>query len=146
MNYLRHIGITVTDLDVSLAFYRDMLGFQVYKEMQEQGEYIDKFSQLSGVNVKTVKMKEMHDGCIELLKYDSHPKPNDLNKKNQVINIGCSHVAFTIQDLDALCEKLKENGIFFHCSPTKTPDGYAKVAFCRDPDGTIIELVELLGE
>ena len=143
MNYLRHVGITVTNIDKALYFYRDILGFEVYKEMQESGEYIDKFSQLNGINVKTIKLKDGHDGAIELLKYDSHPKPNTKNKENTITEVGCSHIAFTIDKLDELCAKLKSNDIEFHCDPVKTPDGYAKVAFCRDPDGTIIELVEL---
>ena len=53
---LRHIGITVTDLEKSLEFYRDILGFQVVRIMDESGAHIDKFSALEGVKVKTVKL------------------------------------------------------------------------------------------
>ena len=38
---IRHTGIVVIDLDESLRFYRDLLGFQIAKQMEESGNYID---------------------------------------------------------------------------------------------------------
>ncbi|MBI3088771.1 MAG: VOC family protein, partial [Candidatus Colwellbacteria bacterium] len=58
--------------------------------------------------------------------------------------IGCTHVAFTVANLDKEYKRLTEAGIVFNSPPQLPPDGYAKVAFCKDPDGTLIELVEVL--
>ena len=142
MKAIRHIGIVVSDLEKALRFYRDLLGLKIVKEIDESGEYIDKISSLKDVLVRTVKMAADDGHLIELLYYKSHPKrPN----KNRAINeIGCSHVAFAVEDIEALYQRLKKEGIFFIAPPQYSPDGYAKVTFCKDPDGTLIELVEVL--
>ena len=70
---LRHVGITVTDAEESLKFYRDLLGFEVVRIMDESGKHIDNFSALSGVKVKTIKLRDKNGGMIELLQYYSHP-------------------------------------------------------------------------
>jgi catechol 2,3-dioxygenase-like lactoylglutathione lyase family enzyme len=139
---IRHIGIVVTDLESSLHFYRDLLGLKMIKELDESGKYIDKISSLKHVKVKTVKMAADDGNLIELLHYQSHPTKPKKNKN--IFEIGCSHVAFTVEDLEFEYQRLKKNGVPFNTPPQYSPDGYAKITFCRDPDGTLIELVEVL--
>ena len=40
--------------------------------------------------------------------------------------------------------RLVEAGVYFNSPPQLSPDGFAKVTFCKDPDGSLIELVEEL--
>ena len=138
----RHVGISVTNLERSLIFYRDILGFKIQRTMNEKGDFINKILSNSDVNVKTVKLS-VNDGTtlIELLEF-KNPKPtiDDIN----IENIGASHVAFTVYEIDKFYKKLLEKGIKFNSEPQTSPDGYAKVAFCEDPDGMPIELVEVL--
>ena len=58
--------------------------------------------------------------------------------------IGPTHVALTVSDLDGLYDRIIEAGHSFNAPPRVSPDGGAKVAFCQDPDGTFLELVEPL--
>ena len=51
---VRHVGITVSNLEKSISFYRDLLGFSVTKEMDESGQHIDNFSGLENIDVRTV--------------------------------------------------------------------------------------------
>lgn len=139
---IRHTGIVVADLEASLYFYRDLLGFQVAKQMEEAGDYIDKISGLKNVKVTTVKLAADDGNLIELLHYHSHPRKAGDNK--EICLIGVSHVAFTVEDLDAEYQRLTKAGVQFNSPPQFSPDGYAKVTFCRAPDGVLIELVELL--
>ena len=142
---VRHVGITVTDLDRSLKFYRDVLGFTITREMNESGKHIDNFSDLKGVIVRTVKMKSDDGSMIELLKYDSHKCPNHHNKHQKICEIGCSHFAMTVDDLEEVCQDVKDFvDASLICEPEHSPDGKVKLTFCRDPDGTLIELVEEL--
>ena len=138
---IRHTGIVVIDLDASLRFYRDLLGFQIVKQMEETGDYIDNILSLRNVKVTTVKLTSPSDQMIELLKYHSHPAEQ---KTSEICEIGISHIAFTVDDLDIEYERLKDKGIQFNSHPQLSPDGYAKVTFCRAPEGTLIELVEVL--
>ena len=138
---IRHTGIVVVDLRSSLYFYRDLLGFRIEKEKQEKSEFIDKILGLSGAEITTVKMVSPHGQMIELLKYHTH---SEKQKPRKIYEIGISHLAFTVDDLDMKYERLKDKGIKFISSPRLSPDKYAKVAFCRAPEGTFIELVEVL--
>lgn len=138
---IRHTGIVIMDLEASLHFYCDLLGFQVAKQMEEAGDYIDNISSLRNVKVTTVKLTSPTGQMIELLKYHSHPAEQ---KMREICEIGISHIAFTVDDLDIEYERLRGKGIQFNSTPQLSPDGYAKVTFCRAPEGTLIELVEVL--
>ena len=144
MAFIRHIGIVVTDLEQSLQFYRDALGFKVLKKADESGTCIDNFLNIQNTNVTTVKMIDPNNHILELLYFNSHPELSDTNKFRRLTEIGCSHFALTVNDLDTLYSTLKEQGIEFNHPPQVSDDGNVKVAFCRDPDGTFIEMVEEL--
>jgi lactoylglutathione lyase len=136
---MRHTGIVVNDIDKSLYFYRDLLGFEIKKNKVESGEYIDIFLGLKNATVQTVKMSLNDKGMIELLHYKTHKEEPRETKINQ---IGCTHIAVTVKDLDDVYSRFTKEGIEFINSPHLSADGLAKVAFCRDPDGFFIELVE----
>jgi catechol 2,3-dioxygenase-like lactoylglutathione lyase family enzyme len=142
MKAIRHMGIVVSDIDKSLKFYVDLLGLKIRKDMLEQGSYIDNMLALKDVQVRTVKMEAEDGNLIELLWYKSHPRARI--HTNEICEIGASHVAFTVGNLDEEYKRLSESGVVFNCPPQYSPDGTAKVTFCKDPDGTFIELVEML--
>ena len=144
MSKIRHVGVTVSDLEKSLGFYVDLLGFVVHKIADESGECLDNFSALKGVRVTTVKMYDNSSNMLELLHYTSHPEKPFNNRVRRISEIGCSHFALTVGDLDRLHQTLTASGIKFNYPPQISPDGRVKVAFCRDPDGTLIEMVEEL--
>lgn len=141
MKAVRHIGIVVSDLSKAIHFYKDLLGLKIIKEMSETGNYIDTILSLKNVVVRTVKMKADDDNIVELLYFKSHLKKP---KNRNLAEIGCSHAAFTVEDVDKEYKRLKKNGVNFNSFPKISPDGYVKVVFCRDPDGSFIELVEVL--
>jgi len=65
-------------------------------------------------------------------------------KDRDFFTIGASHFALTVDDLEKTYDYLIKNGVKFTAPPQQTPDGFAKVTFCEDPDGTPIELVEVI--
>ena len=140
MKAIRHFGIVISNLDKSLHFYRDLLGLKIKREALEEGDFIDNISNLKDTKVKTIKMAADDGYLIELLYYKSHPRKPDRNKK--ICNIGASHPAFTVENLDYEYKRLKEEGIEFTTPPQISSDGKAKVTFCYDPDNVLIELVE----
>ena len=145
MTKLRHIGITVTDMEKSLSLYRDYFGFEVVWDQIETGPFIDGLSNLEAIRVRTVKMKDATNGMIELLEYRSHPEANDENFENKITKIGCSHFALTVENAEDTYISLQRLGLKFNCEPRLSVDGNAKVCFCRDFDGTLIEIVEEVG-
>lgn len=139
---VRHVGISVIDIERSISFYVDLLGFKIVKDAIEAGDYIDNFSGVKNICVRTVKMSDGNGGMVELLKYISHDS-GTINRKN-IIDSGISHFALTVENLDDLYIKMALDGVTFNAPPQFSPDGYAKVTFCKDPDGNLIELVEVL--
>ena len=138
---IRHTGMVADDLDASLHFYRDLLGFKITKKMEESGRFIDTILSLPNVAVTTVKMAAPDGSLIELLKFHSHSEKMNARK---ICAPGITHIAFEVDALDDVYERLKDEGIVFTAPPQVSPDGYAKVTFCSAPEGTSIELVEVL--
>ena len=138
---VRHIGIVVKNIENSLKFYRDLLGLKIVRDMNEHGNHLDNMLSLDNVEVRTVKLSVNENiTLIELLEFKSH---ND-NEIRNFYTIGASHVAFTVENIDKLYQDLSAKNVEFNAPPQKSPDGLVKVTFCKDPDGTPIELVEIL--
>ena len=141
---VRHFGIVVSSMERSLQFYRDLLGLEVVKAMDESGQHIDDMLSLKNVCVTTVKLSASNgSSLVELLEFKSHPQQP--KRDLEPYSVGPTHVAFTVGNLDAVLSQLASVGIPFNAPPQLAPDGGAKVTFCRDPDGTLLELVEELG-
>ena len=139
---MRHTGIVVTDMDRSLKFYRDLLGLEVALDREQGNAFLDKLLALDRVRMRVVMLEAQDGNRIELFQFYSHPdKPADQITINR---IGCSHVCFAVDNVDKDYQRLREAGMQFNCPPTVSPDGYAKVTYAHDPDGTTIELTQIL--
>jgi len=138
---VRHTGIVVKDLKKSIYFYQDLLGFKITKEAEESGDFIDSVLAFRGIKVTTVKMVSPGGQMIELLYYHSHLREQ---KQREICDIGIAHIALETDDLNYEYKRLMEEGISFNSPPRLSPDNNAKVAFCRAPEGTFVELVEVI--
>ena len=138
---VRHVGIVVSDMEKSLKFYRDLLGLKIKSLVNEQGEFLDNMLAHENVKNKVAKLvTEQGNALVELIDSSSYG-----NKKDRdFFTIGASHFALTVDDLEKTYDYLVKNGVKFTAPPQQTPDGFAKVTFCEDPDGTLIELVEVI--
>ena len=139
---VRHTGIVVSDMERSLRFYRDLLGMEVWADYKDNSDYMRAVTDIPDANVWMIKLKAADGVSIELLQYLSHPR--DVPEPGKACDVGCNHIALQVNDLDTLFDKLSAEGIHFNAPPTVSPDGGAKVTYCRDPEGVLIELVEIL--
>lgn len=138
---LRHAGIVVENIEKSIKLYRDYFGFEVVWDEIEKGLFIDEILGAEGIKVRTVKMKDKKSGMIELLQYYSH---EPLKFNNSLIQIGHTHLALTVIDLEKVSNDLKNLDLEFISDPKVSEDGKAKVCFCKDFDGNFLELVQEL--
>ena len=137
---IRHLGIVTDNLEASQNFY-ESLGFKISKIMEETGPFIETIFKLKGVHVTTVKMAATDGNLIELLRFNTH---TGKKIKREMIDTGLTHLAFTVDDVEHDYQHLKAKGIKFYSSPQTNPEGTAKVVFCEDPHGNILELVQVL--
>ena len=142
MKNIRHTGIVVTDMERSLRFYRDLLGLEPVIDFTEESEYMDTLCALKEVRLRMVKLVAEDGGMIELLQYLSHPQQRP--EGNTLCEIGPTHVAFSVDDVEKLYADWSAKGIQCNCPPQTSPDGKARLFFCQDPDGTFLEIVEVM--
>ncbi len=138
----RHVGIVVQDIERSLRFWRDVMGLEVTIDFREQGEFIDTVQALSDVDLRMVKLKAPDGSMIELLKDDAHPTPGP--GRNRLCDTGIRHLAFTVADVEASWRALDGAGCATLGEPVTAPDGKARLFFARDPEGNLMEIVQVL--
>ncbi|MCJ8339648.1 MAG: lactoylglutathione lyase [Pseudomonadales bacterium] len=125
MRYL-HTMVRVADLDLSLKFYCDLLGLvQVKRKDFEQARFSLIFLAAPGNS----NAAEINSPLLELT-YNW-----DAQEYSEGRNFG--HLAFEVDDLYAICEKLMDAGVVINRPPR---DGY--MAFVRSPDNISIELLQ----
>lgn len=139
---IRHTGLVVSDLEAALHFWCDVLGFKLSLCMDEWGPHIDAMMGLKDVRVTTAKLTAPDGAMIELLKFHSHP--GQTRWSGQPYSTGFTHIALTVDDLDAIIPGLTAAGVTFPDKPQVSPDGYAKVTYASGPEGVLLELVEVL--
>lgn len=139
---IRHTGIVVSDMHTSLRFYRDLLGMEVWADFEDDSKMVQDVTGVKGAKVWMIKLKAEDGVSIELLQYLSHPQA--VPEPRRACDVGCNHIALQVDDLDTLHEKLLDEGIEFNVAPTVSSEGFAKVTYCRDPEGVLVELVEIL--
>ena len=141
----RHVGISVSDIEKSLRFYVEYLNFEPLRShLSQSGPYISSLVGLEDAEVDIRILKCSDGSLLELLHYKSHMKI--AGKNAQASEVGRPHLAFSVRDLQALYARREEFGVFFKSVPLNSPDAPVLVAYCHDPDGTIIELVEVIGD
>jgi len=141
---LTHIGVCVADLERSLRFYRDLLGFEHEHELEVAGEPSDTLLRLRDVALKAVYLKR--DGVrIELLHFASPPAPP--RRERTMHEHGLTHLSFRVADLDATLGALRAAGErVLDETIIRFPDFGAAACFIVDPDGQLIELVQSPGD
>ena len=134
--------MVVRDLERALTFYQ-ALSLKIWKREEESGHFIDTVVGIQGVRLEWAKMQAPDGSLVELLQYHSHP--NDQPLQNVSSNrLGCSHIAFTVDDLAHTCQLVDRLGGSVVNPPTTAPNGKVRVAYCHDLDGILMELVEEL--
>lgn len=142
INNIRHTGIVVDNLEASLGFYKGLLGFEIEKVTDEDEGFVCEILGIVSAGLKTVKLSVGKGDCKQLIELLSF---NDKKCGTfDLITTGPTHLALGVQDIDKYYSKLYENGVHFISAPKISPNKNAKVCFCKAPEGTYIELVQLL--
>jgi catechol 2,3-dioxygenase-like lactoylglutathione lyase family enzyme len=141
---LHHTGFTVSDLEGSLRFYRDLLGCEVVATQEKQGGYLATIVGYPGAHVRMAHLRapdSVH--LIELFEY-LEPSPSRAQLEPRVV--GCAHVCLIVADLDATYSRLRAAGVdSFFTPPVEVDTGFnagGSALYLRDPDGIIVELFQ----
>jgi catechol 2,3-dioxygenase-like lactoylglutathione lyase family enzyme len=138
-----HTGITVSNLERSLAFWRDVLGFELSHRPHQTGELASEITGVAGAEISIAVLKG-YGHKIELLEYlaPADRKRSDLRP----CDVGSVHVAFTVDNLDAILNTIAASGWKAAGKPQTIkvgPNTGKRVVYVRDPDGATIEFMEM---
>ena len=121
-----HTMIRVKDLDASIAFYTDVLGMKLQQRSEHPG---GKFT-LAFVGYG----EDKDDGSIELT-YNWGVDEYDMGN-------AFGHIALGVKDIYATCEQISAKGGQVTRPPGPMKHGTTVIAFVKDPNGYMIELIE----
>lgn len=147
-----HININVSNLERSIAFYKS-LGFQVfipaipYLGLTTQAEPVtlqEPSARALGIAQNTrgrACIMELDDGFpkLDLTEFDEEKPKSPLANAD----LGLVRICLVSQNLKQDYDRLTTLGVEFISAPQRDAGGLADVAVCRDPDGTLIELLQV---
>ena len=134
----RHSGIVCKDINLLLEFYTKNLYLEIlYHEIESD----DFFQNLTGEkSAEIYKLGKENNIFLELLFFD-----DTKSKPNKSINdTGITHICLNVSNLDELYFELSNKKINFISKPLINNSKSAKVCFCYDPEGNLLEFVESL--
>jgi catechol 2,3-dioxygenase-like lactoylglutathione lyase family enzyme len=121
-----HVAITVHDMERAVGFYRDLLGFEVLGQLL-----------LDDGNFKIVYLR-LGEAHLELFAFRGAATETAVGVPDTVG--GFKHLALQTSEVDAVAARLKAAGVTFTVEPMDAAGG-VRLAFFRDPDGNLLELV-----
>ena len=141
-NLARHVGIVVNDLEKSIHFWQELIGFKIVSDNIEPSPYIEELLSLNAKNLRTVKFSDNKGFIVELLKFDSSNKESDW--QGDLSTTGLTHIALTVESVEQLVNKLNEFRYTSLSKIMKSPNGQVKVVFINGPENLKLEMVEVL--
>jgi catechol 2,3-dioxygenase-like lactoylglutathione lyase family enzyme len=143
-----HTGLTVSDLDRSIAFYRDLLGLELIARWDSSQPYLRAIVAYpdAELRIALLRLPQEGDGApghhIELLEYR---RPRGARGDANTFNPGNGHVAFMVTDIEATYAELQAKGVRFKSAPVPITHGRnagAKGVYFFDPDDITLELIQ----
>ena len=146
-----HIGIHVADIERSIRFYTQMLGFTLFVRRESTEAYARQVCGYPGARLQQAMLTFPGDTAppgtglfLEIFEYQDVEKAA---VDSSPANPGTAHFCLKVDDLDGLSADLAAQGVAFVSPVVRQTGGVnkgGKVVYARDPDGIVIELIELV--
>jgi len=138
---MHHLGLTVSNLERSLEYYKRMFDLEPAFVATGDGEELSR-----AVGVPQAKLTfaflQLGNGTVELIEYDNERQTN-YGLRNS--DVGAPHLCFDVPDIDAAYQELLAKGGDFYSEPLRITDGPlagCAFAYLRDPDGLTLEIFQ----
>lgn len=137
-----HTSFTVSDLERSLPFWREVIGLELISLEPRDPALIERVVGVEGAEVMVAYLRG-HGHTLELIEYTAPAEREHLRPRP--CDVGFAHVAYDVDDLDAVLEAAATHGVAPINPPAsidKGPNAGLRVVYARDPDGITIEFIE----
>jgi catechol 2,3-dioxygenase-like lactoylglutathione lyase family enzyme len=140
---MEHVGIVVDDLAAATEFFV-ALGLELQGEAPVEGRWVDRVVGLDGVRLQVALLQTPDGhGRLELAKFHA-PSGQGGDRQAPANAPGIRHVAFAVEDIDAIVAGLRARGAELVGELERYEDSY-RLCYVRGPEGIIIELAERIG-
>ena len=141
---INHAGITVADLDRSVAFYRDVLGLTVLDVFDRTTDDIGEIVGYPGARLRIAMLRAPGDAArLELIQYLA---PSGTPTRPETHDPATGHVCFEAKDIHAVHARLVAAGFPARSDGpveiTQGPHRGTLAMYVRDPDGYTVELFQ----
>ena len=138
-----HVGVVVDDLAAATEFFV-RLGLEPLGQTSLEGGVVDRIVGLEGVRTDVAFMQTPDGhGRLELIKFRAPPHHGD-DAHAPANAPGIRHVAFAVDDIDAVLAGLGARGAELVGELERYEDSY-RLCYVRGPEGIIVELAERIG-
>jgi catechol 2,3-dioxygenase-like lactoylglutathione lyase family enzyme len=138
-----HVGIVVDDLAAATEFFV-AIGLEPAGEGPVEGPWVDRIIGLEGARSDIVMLQTPDGhGRVELTKFHSPSWPGE-NRPGPVNAPGLRHLAFAVDDVDAVVAGLRARGTELAGEVVRYENSY-RLCYVRGPEGILVELAEQLG-
>jgi len=139
-----HTGFVVQNLDKSLAFYINIMRLRLAGRTERRGEFASQLLGFPNAHIRGAFLDMGQGHQLELIQYIEPPSgPGGINRSD----LGASHLAFYVEDIDQFYADLSQQGLRFNNPPASLYDDQGrllrKALYAQDPDGNWLEFVEL---
>ena len=137
-----HTGFTVANIERSLVFWQDLLGFKLSHRAHHTGDLASEVTGVPGAEISIAVLKG-YGHKIELLEY--HAPPDRKRADLRPCDVGSVHVALLVDNLDAVLSAIAGLGWKAAGKPQTLksgPNAGKRVVYIRDPDGITIEFMQ----
>ncbi len=132
---LDHVSVACSDLDRSLAFYRDLLGLALRDRGAGSAGAVGEILGTGDAQVQWADLALPDGRVLELLRLPGGPP-----------SAGSGHFALAVAEAEAVHRRLREAGVPLRSDPVTIEDAGdwqgARCFYAEDPDGTVVELIE----
>ena len=137
---IHHVGLTVPNLDVAEAFYKEALGLcEVYRKSWGPGDA--RMDAILDTPESSGRILFLSDGRTGLELFEFIAPSPDSRFEPHATQLGWMHIALEVQDIGRAYDKLSALGMSFKNPPSVGATGNA-ATYGRDPFGNLIEIVQ----
>jgi glyoxylase I family protein len=144
-----HINLVVSDLERSVKFYTELLGFREFRRAHLEGDWIESIIGLKNVSADVVYVVAPGgEPRLELLCFES-PRGESIPANSLAHTFGLRHIALRVEDINTMVTRLREAGVKVIENPVAVPTGvithdagHKTLCYFLDPDGILLELAE----
>ncbi|HEY49796.1 MAG TPA: bleomycin resistance protein [Dehalococcoidia bacterium] len=137
-----HTSFTVSNLDRTIAFFRDCLGFEVISKAPRELVLTERVTGIPGADIVVAYVRGPGHS-LELIEF--HGPASRGKVSCRACDTGAFHLAYGVDDLDGALQAFKEYEVLPVAAPITVdagPNKGARIAFVRDWDGIMLELIQ----